>query len=271
MQTDNQQPIVVVVSSLQPEADIRAYAKMLTQCRPVKIRSVNALASDPFFVPWGYCENRGGNTHLGESIGPQNTDTPIELIVSEWLEDPEDLQDVLQLGHRLGVPVVIVRNRGNRSSGRILVATAGGPNVLQMMWVAREIAQSMNLPVHLLRIMQAPAVVTHDCTAALDASTCRLLRMKAMIEVRRAESVEEAIVTSVREDDMLVLGAPSSLTIATSFTKSLPSQIANRVHASLLLLSMPPGNEISLRSLLWGNLIRTQARFNTKHDALKAM
>lgn len=271
MQTNSEQPIVVVVSSLQPEAEIRAYATILTQRRPAKIRCVSALASDPFVVPWGYCQNTNGNTLLGESVCPPDADTKIELIVSEWLEDPEDMQEVLQQGHRLHVPVVIVRNQGTRPSRHILVATAGGPNVLQMMWVAREVAQTMQLPVQLLRIVQKNAVAGNDCTAALDASTCRLLRINAEIEVQRAEGVEDAIVDRVKEGDMLVLGAPSSLTIARSFARSLPSQIANRLNAPVLLLSMPPEKKISLHGLLWGDLIQTQARFNNKNEALSSL
>ena len=273
MQTNHQQPIsiAVVVSSLQPDAEIRAFAKMLTVHRPAEIRSVNAMESDPFVTPWGYCEDTKGNTLLGDSICMQKPNTRIELIVSEWLEDPEDLQEVLRQGHSLGVPVVIVRNQHAQPGGRILVATSGGPNVLQMMWAAREVAQAMQRPVQLLRIVKTPAIASQDCTAALDASTCRLLRMKADIEVRRAEAVDDAIMDSVKEGDMLILGAPSTLGIAKSFTQSLPYQIARRLETPVLLFSMPPEKKILLRALLWGDLIQPQAHFRDKHDALASL
>ena len=271
MQRTNHDPIVVVVSSLQPDADLRTYAQMLTVHRPAQICSVNATHSDPFVTAWGYCENTNGNAFLGEAICKLNANDAVGLIVSEWLEDPEDMQEVLRQGHRLGVPVVIVRNPTPHPRGKILVATAGGPNVLQMMWVAREVAEALQIPVHLLHIMQSNTNTNHNGTSVLDASACRLLRMEANIEIHRAELVQENIIENVTPDDMLVLGAPSALSITTAFTQSIPYQIAHRLQIPVMLLSMPPQQETDLRTLLWGDLIQTQVQFRNKQEALSCM
>ncbi len=271
MQHDNQQPIVVVVASRQAEAHVRAYASMLTMHRPARIHNVYACPDDPFIVPWGYCEKTSCSARLGEAFRTITVDGEIGLIVSEWQATPCNMQEVLQQGHRLGVPVVVIRQPYDRPCGRILAATSGGPSVLQMMWVAREMAQALRLPVHLLRIVSPPVTAGHESTAALDASTCRLLRMEADIEVRRAEEVEDAIVESVRDGDMLVMGAPSAFGIASCFAGSLPHRIAGRVTAPVVLLSMPPDTETSLRTLLWGELIHPQVRFRDKNDALSSM
>ncbi len=271
MQRTTHDPIIVVVSSLQPDADLRAYAKMLTAHRPAQICSINATHSDPFVTAWGYCENTNGNTFFGESISKLNLNDAVGLIVSEWLEDPENMQEVLRRGHRLGVPVVIIRNPTPQPRGRIVVATAGGPNVLQMMWVAREFAEALQIPVHLLRIMQSNANTHNNGAFALDACACRLLRMKANLEVHRSELVEEKIIENVAPEDMLVLGAPSALSITTAFTQSLPYKIARRLKTPVMLLSMPPQDEINLHTLLWGDLIQTKAQFHNKQEALSCM
>ncbi len=271
MPSTSHDPFIVVVSSLQPDADLRVYAKMLTAHRPAQICSINATHSDPFVTAWGYCENTNGNTFLGEAIRKLNENDCVGLIVSEWLEDPEDMQEVLRQGHGLGVPVVIVRNPAPHPHGKIVVATAGGPNVMQMMWVAREVAEALQIPVHLLRIMQSNAPTHNNGASALDACACRLLRMKANLEVHRSELVEDKIVENVAPGDMLVLGAPSALSISTAFTQSIPYKIARRLKTPVMLLSMPPQEEPDLRALLWGDLIQPKAQFHNKQEALSCM
>jgi len=271
MQPVSHDPIIVVVSSLEPDADLRAYATMLTAHRPAQIRSINATHSDPFVTAWGYCENTNGNAFLGETIRKLNENDTVGLIVSEWLEDPEDMQEVLRQGHCLGVPVVVVRNPTPQPRNRIVVATAGGPNVMQMMWVAREVADALQIPVHLLRIQQADPNGHDNGSSELDACACRLLRMKANLEIYRSELVEDKIVENVAQDDMLVLGAPSALSITTAFTQSLPYKIARRLETPVMLLSMPPHEETNLRALLWGDLIQLNASFRNKQEALSCM
>jgi mannitol/fructose-specific phosphotransferase system IIA component (Ntr-type)/nucleotide-binding universal stress UspA family protein len=267
---------VVAVASRPSEGAILTYADMLTSHRNARVTPVRLHADNPFVVPWGSPANGSGNGFIRGAITHIARVEKVGLIVSEWLSDPLEMQDVLRLAHELAVPAVFVRHSATKPRGRVLVATAGGPNVLQQMWVARQTACTLGLPVHFLRIVH-PAVTpaamppTDAPTDALDACSCRLLHMEARMETKRAVNVADAIASSVRQDDLLVIGGPSALRLTADFAGSLPHAVAGRVSAPMVLLSAPPENRISLRRLFWGGLIKTGLRPHDKRHAVSAL
>lgn len=91
------------------------------------------------------------------------------------------------------------------------------------------------------------------------------------MEIKKALDVADAIAASVREGDLLVLGAPSALRITSDFEGSLPHTIAKRVSVPLILLSTPSDNRLRLRRLFWGGLIQTDLRPRDKTQALSAL
>jgi len=267
---------VVAIASPRAEGAVLAYADLLTAHRNTRITPVRITSEGPVAVPRcspptgaGSSFIRGAVTHIArvERVG---------LIVAEWMNDPNDMQDVLRLAQEFAVPAVFIRHPEMKPRGRVLAATAGGPNVFQQMWVARETACGLGVPVDMLRIAHPaadPATLSHslDLTAALDACSCRLLHMEARMEVKKAVNVADAIAASVRDGDLLVLGAPSALRLTSDFAGSLPHAVANRVHGPLILLSAPPDNHLSLRRLFWGGLIKTDMQFRDKKHVLSAL
>lgn len=267
---------VVTVASRRSEGAILAYADLLTAHRNARVAPVRLQVADPFVVPWGSPSGRAGNGFIRTAITQIARAEKVGMIVSEWLPDPHDMQQLLRLAHELAVPAVVIRHPEARPRGRLLVATAGGPGVLQQMWVARQTACSLDLPVSFLRVVH-PAVTpvgmspSDDPVAALDVCACRLLHMEARMEIKRAVKVDDAIASCVREGDLLVLGAPSALRMTSGFEESLPHVVAHRVSAPLILLSTPPNNRLSVRGLLWGGLIKTGLRPRDKKHALSAL
>lgn len=267
---------VVVVASRQSEGAILAYADLLTSHRNARVTPVHLHAENAFAVPRGSLSGRAGNGFIRTAITQIAKAEKVGMIVSEWLADPHDMREALRLANELAIPAVFIRHPERKPRGRVLVATAGGPNVLQQMWVARQAACSLDLPVSFLRVVH-PAVTpagmspSDDPVAALDVCACRLLHMDARMEVKKAVKVDDAIASCVREGDLLVLGAPSALRMTSDFEESLPHVVANRVSAPLILLSTPPKNRLSLRGLLWGGLIKTGLRPRDKKHALSAL
>lgn len=267
---------VVAITTRRSEGAVLAYANLLTAHRNTRIAPVRLASEDPVVVPRCSPSTGAGNGFIRGAVTHIARVERIGLIVAEWLNDPNDMQDVLRLAQEFAVPAVFIRHPEMKPRGRVLVATAGGPNVLQQMWVARETACGLGVPVKIFRIAH-PAVdpstlpPSLDSTAALDACSCRLLHMEARVEVKKAVNVADAIAASVRDGDLLVLGAPSALRLTSDFAGSLPHAVANRVHGPLILLTAPPDNHLSLRRLFWGGLIKTDMHFRDKKHALSAL
>lgn len=267
---------VVAIASRNAERSILSYVDMLTSHHNARVSTVRLTVEDPFVILWDQPQEDSGNEALCTAIRKTSKTRRIGIIVSEWLPSPTDMQDVLRLAHELRVPAMFVRHPQVKPRGRVLVATAGGPNVLQQMWVARETAGAWGIPVHMLRIVPPtlrsdPVPSPAGPAAALDACSCRLLHMDPQVEIKRATDVIAAVATSHRDGDLLVLGAPSSLRLASDFAGSIPHGVAKRVSCPIILLSKPPDSDGSLRKLFWGRLIQTGMRVRNKKHALAAM
>lgn len=267
---------VIAVASRGAEGSVRAYADMFTAQGSGRIVPVRFSAEDPFVVSWGMPPPSASNGFIREAVTRIAREEKVGLIVSEWLNNPYDMQDVLRLAHEFKVPAIFFRDPERKPCHRVLVATAGGPNVLQQMWIARQIAFAFSLPVTFLRIINppdAPAVsqAYEDPSSALDACSCRLLHMEARMEIKTALDVADTIAASVSEGDLLVLGAPSALRITSDFEGSVPHTIAQRVSVPLVLLSTPHDNRLRLRRLLWGGLIQTDLRPRDKKHAISSL
>ena len=266
---------VLVVTSRGAERAILSYVDTFTAHRNARVSTVYLPAKDSLVIPWG-TSHASGNGFIQTALREIFKTQRFALIVSEWLPNPNDMQVVIRLAHELRVPAVFVRDPQVRPRGRILIATGGGPNVLQQMWVAREMACAWDRPVHLLRIVH-PTLRSEtvapwpDATAAPDACSCRLLHMAPSVEIKPATDVVDAITANIRDGDLLVLGAPSALRLTSDFAGSIPHVVANQVSGPLVLLSSPTDNDINLRRLFWGNLIKTGLHAHDKKHALTAL
>ena len=145
--------IVVAVASRGAECAILSYVDMLTAHHSAQVSTVCLPAGDHFVVPWGASRDASGNGLIRTAIREASKTQRIGLIVSKWLPSPTDMQDVLRLANELRTSAVFVSNPQAKPRGRVLVATAGGPNVFRQMWVARETARAWGIPVHMLRIV----------------------------------------------------------------------------------------------------------------------
>jgi PTS system fructose-specific IIC component len=184
------------------------------------------------------------------------------------------MQDLLHLAQDHELPAIFVRTTDAPKVGRIVVATGGGPNLYEQMWLAREVADRNEVPVAILHWIGALDGGTEDEIAEnerLEKMCVRLLGMQ--VESLQCSGADFAgtVAKSLRPDDLLVVGAPSSLRLVTDFAGSLPDQLAKQVANPLILLSSPPLGQVSLRRLFWGRLIKPRLRSRTKSEALECL
>lgn len=264
---------VALLTSRQSEPVLRKYAEMLAGRRTARIAVIRL--PDGMTAPRDHAAGSAGES-TNSMICQTARLNRVSLIVAEWLSDPHNLQDVLWLAHQLGVPAVFIRHPRHAPAGRVVVATEGGVNVLQQLWVARETARAACAPIHLLRVLSPLAFAkstenADNPAAVLNACADRLLDMQVRMEVRNAPSVAQGITAYLEKGDTLVLGAPSALRMSAPFAGSLPDTVAQSVDVPLILLSTPPERRVSFRGMFWGKLIQTGLRPRHKRQALASL
>lgn len=194
---------------------------------------------------------------------PKSSD--IGLLLADWGDDAARLPELLRCADRLDVPALFVRSSNGRLNDvkRILVATAGGPHTLQQMWIAKEIANALKIPVRVVRIAlpdenetaPVPQASGGRREAVVEHWTSRLLGIGESRDVT-AQDVAESIAQAVQPDDLLVMGAPAPFHIAGGLDASTPISVASKISGPLILVHSRRPRQITLRNLFWGRLIQ---------------
>ncbi|MDF7808223.1 PTS sugar transporter subunit IIA [Pontiellaceae bacterium B12219] len=259
------QPIqMAVLASCGAEEEIFRYAKSLTTRSEARHHHVFVPS---FAVP-------GDEAGAVAETRRLATSTKLDLIISEWLDDTRAMQGLIHLAQKREIPAVFMRTTNQPKIGRIVVATGRGPNLYEQMWLARETANGLGVPVDILH--WTPAEHFDACDESpdndpLEKMCVRLLDMQVNTIHCRGPYFASAIAGSLRPDDLLVIGAPSPLRLVADFAGTLPDQLAKQIPNPLILLSSPPLGHTSLRRLLWGRLIKPQLRSRPKTVALECL
>lgn len=258
-------PLVVAVATRQCERAVRWYTDVLSGGNG---RHVCYVA-----VP-----DRGGAAQgfVPAVLRHLASTQPLALVVCQWFADQAQVTAMLRLARELGVPMVAVRPGAQASVARVVIATAGGPNTMELLWTAREIAAALGVSIGLLHWCAAgnasPSLRAADAAmVALERLGVRLLGFRVRHTVCRGTDCIQDILNRTEPDDLLVLGAPSSLRLAAGFAKSLPDSLAQRTAQPVILLARAPARRVSLRSLFWGGLIMCGMRGRDPEKAVSAL
>jgi mannitol/fructose-specific phosphotransferase system IIA component (Ntr-type) len=239
---------VITVASADTRAMMDQYATMIIDdpCAQIYPIQFEELSTDS---PWLTVAKRAG------------------LVVSEWHPDPLHMQRMLRSFHEWNLPAVFIRPGRMRPGGRLMVATNGGPNVCEQMWIAQKISSGTNRPIHFLR-WENGAARNHS---AGEQMISHLLGIDADIRKFSGADFLSGIPQVLDENDVLMMGAPSSLRWSADFDDSLPDQVAKAVENPLFLLSSPSARQVKLRNVFWGGLIRPQLKARGKTEALEQL
>lgn len=271
--TTSHDTIVAAIATGECEQVIKRYADMLAGQHNKRIRTFQRMG--PALQTEGECDQKGSLDAFVEGMRRLAQEDKIGMIVSDWSTIPFQVEALLRLADELSVPAVFVRHRGLVPIERVVVATAGGPNVLELMWIANEIAATFRVPVRILHYRQAKSADVLDGNeqepAPLEDLSVRLLGMRAGIETIEGSDFTQSIADYVSDKDLLVMGAPSPLRRTMAFVNSVPEIVARTLTSPLVLLSSPPPRSVSLRGLLWGGLIKTGLRASNRQDAISSL
>lgn len=255
---------VAVVASYGAEKEMFWHAKLLASCKNARLHHIFAPA-------FAVAEDDATSVAEARQLAASQK---LDLIASEWLDDTRAIQDLLHLAQERDLAAVFVRTGMTQKVGRIVVATGGGPNSYEQMWLAREVAGGNEVPVAVLHWAGAANESSEDEVAEnerLEKMCLRLLGMKVEFLQCSGDDFTEAVAGILRPDDLLVIGAPSPLRLVADFAGSLPDQLAKRIPNPLILLSSPPLGKVSLRRLLWNKLAKPRLRARNKEEALEIL
>lgn len=264
---------IAAISTPGSERMVRWYAERLTGQHNRRICFISSAAP-------GIRETStlAGTTHpesIPGAIRQLSKAESIGMIVSEWSKTNAYMQSLLHLADELSVPAVFIRHDDFVPIERVVVATAGGPNVLELMWIAKEIAVAYDVPVRILHCHRTEPGIDLDNAdseqPSLETMGARLFGMNATVETGAGEDFTRCVASYLRKKDLLVLGAPSPLRRTMSFTDSIPETVARTITTPMILLSSPQKHGVDLRRLFWGGLIKTGVCFSDKKDAISGL
>ncbi len=269
--------IVAVVPATGKESVIRWYAKLVGGRFNARIQVVRAPPDpEPFVLNDALRrETKQRGMTDGSSESTQATEeNPVGFLIADWDWDKDRHQTLLQQVAELDIPAVFVRQARLDGVRRVLVATAGGPHTLQHMWVAREISSTLKVPVRVVRMVHpdeqdarnASGVSSWSETAGTEAS--RLLGLALAADIIVTDDCAKGIANSLRDGDLLVMGAPSPFQIAEHFVETIPAAVARLVDTPLVLMHSRRSGRLTLRSLFWGRLARVGLRLPDKEAVI---
>lgn len=248
---------VVVAAAMTSEPMIRHYADLITGSLPTRIhladtaRMVDGEVSADLMAEIRYLAVTKG----------------ADLIVCEWFQNPQIMRCLLGLARELKLPTVFIQPGSATPGGRLVVATGGGPNVCEQIWIAGEVAANTGLSLEVFR-WQPDTSSRHVDNFAAEQMVLHLLGTQASIYQSTDSDFVSGITGFLRADDLLFMGAPSSLHWAADFAGSLPDRVAKQVKNPLFLLYSPSAGRVNLRHLFWGGLIKPQMKTCCKEEAI---
>lgn len=264
--------IVALLSSPAAEPTVREYAELFTGSRHGRLCTIHVpdhVAGDSAAASFDPEIER-----VFTALRQFSQSHRIGLIVCEWFENPHALQQLLHLANDLNTPAIFIRQGNTEPPQRVVVATAGGPNVLEQMWIADKVASVQNLPVRLIHWRaedEDPLPIdaeTDETVPSLERLSMSLLGMHAAFETCQGEHFTECALAHLQKGDILVIGAPHAPHESADFFASIPHGLARQETGPVILLSSPITNRISLNRLLWGELLLTNQQPQNKMEAL---
>ncbi len=251
---------VVMAASAAYEPIIRSYADRIAGSPPTRIHMANAAQAT-------------GGEHfasLPAEIRRMAVAEDADLIICEWFQDPEMMQRLLRLARELNRSLVFIRPGSAVPGGRLVIATGGGPNVCEQIWIAGEIATGTGCSLEMFHWQpdSSPDLVDGF---AVEKMALHLLGIQASVHQSTNPDFTDGIAEYLRPDDLLVMGAPSSLRWAADFAGSLPDCVAKQVENTLFMLSAPTAGHVNLRQLFWGDLIKPQMQVSSREEALSRL
>lgn len=201
---------------------------------------------------------------------------PVGFLIAAWSRDEERMDSLLKHIVNMNIPAIMVRQKSSDVIQRVVVATTKGYHALQQLWVAKEIAAKLNVPLHVLYLPHPDEAkeagdafaTSSDLNELIDARTSYLLGVKADFDICLQTDVADGIIRRIRAGDLLIMTVPGSRHDCGHFPMSIPTAVARRVSSPLILFVPKRPAPVTLRRLFWSRLIRMDYYPANKEEAI---
>ncbi len=266
--------IVAVAPATGEKAVVRWYAKLIGGRLKTRIHVVRAPPVPEPFELKKMLSEEGDGMSGGRSMGTGKF--PLGFLVATWEGSMDRLQSLMLQAAELDVPSVFVRQASLENIRRVLVATAWGPHTLHHMWLAKEIAAVLNVPLHVASMSHAgehgsrhvSLVGPLPIVSMVDAQFEEWAKADGAIAT---DDCARGIANRLRCGDLLIMGVPSSFIVAEDFFQSIPASVARLTDAPLVLMRARQSGCPTLRDFFWGSLIQVNMRPKDKVGVIESL
>ena len=194
---------------------------------------------------------------------------PLQMVLVDWSEGTQELSTLLGCVGNYHIPSLIIHQKSLDDIKRVIVASAGGPHTLQQMWVASEIAAKLCVPLQVVRLRRADNSNNNNDKVMVEGWTSRMLGTKS--EPIETDDLVNEFTDIVQAGDLLIMGAPGPFHQHDCIDQSLPVRMAAKLNTPLLIMLSGKPRNISLDSLLWGDLIQMNLCATGKQEVIRQL
>ncbi|NMA43570.1 MAG: PTS transporter subunit EIIA [Oligosphaeraceae bacterium] len=204
-----------------------------------------------------------------DALGEQHADLlqlDPDLILSDW---PNGIKGTTWLNfvQTHNFPVVFLRWPQFRKIRRVLILSSGGIHVMRLLWIAQQTAEAYGCPALVLQVLRDQAADEEASTESTRLQA-RMLGMDAPLKLVYSNDVISGIENELREDDLIVLGAPNHWRLKELFPSSLPERIAAKVANPMMMLLGKKPAKLQLREVFWPHMINLNLHSVSYEEAI---
>lgn len=191
------------------------------------------------------------------------------LILTDW-PDAEGGDSWLRFAAGENLALTFLRWHDFTKIKRVLILSSGGVHVMRQLWVAQLTAASYGCPVQVLQIVRKnTAEISHaEDDAEATRIRAKMLGIELPVKLSYADDVITGIKEHIREDDLLVMGAPSHWRLAGLYEYSLPDRIAKTFSNPLMMLLGKRSHGVRLRDVFWPHMINLNLSSDSAEEAI---
>jgi mannitol/fructose-specific phosphotransferase system IIA component (Ntr-type)/nucleotide-binding universal stress UspA family protein len=183
---------------------------------------------------------------------------PVQLVLTDLPYDSGEAGLEMTLATELNVDFGFVVYRNVRKIKRVVITTGGGPHALVGLQYGHKAAQSLQAEALALRIVRPGEINQREgssedyCNEISELITMQteMAGVPIPVKLQVAESVEQAILKELREDDLLITGITSKWRY-TSLSGSLPDEIARQAPCSVMIVYASIKEPLPLEEVFW--------------------
>lgn len=202
---------------------------------------------------------------------------PADAILTDWVEDFDEMGFETRLAQHLDIDVAVMKVRKCEDLERILVPTGGGMHSFEGVRLAQSLSRFLKVPAQAIRVVRPPTGVDVDKRSlirhrrkirALTLMQFNWMDITIPLKVKISDQVVDTIQKSIRDHDLVIVGGTNEWRIDQMFKNSIPEQVAYHSPCSAIMVYAKKRKEVHLEDVFWERTIVLNMKPKDKWDAI---